>query len=590
MRAHEAVWRLLLPALLIAGCAESTPALRDAADAPDAGEAADAEDAAEAEVPGCRPGQVDCGGTCVDPTTDPRNCGRCGRACAAGEVCNEGVCASACSGGLTNCGGACVDLATDPDHCGDCSTACARTEECAGGRCVCVPSCAGRECGDNGCGGSCGTCPAGTACDPAGRCVCVPDCAGRECGDDGCGGSCGSCGPGFVCDPAGTCSCPGTPCGAACCGTGEACLGGACCDPTWRVETPTGLLAVARDLDGTLYVAGSNGTQAYVAAYDACGNRLRERSFLDPATATGSSLAAIALSGADLYVAGQTLSSGTDPGSGLWLRLSKATLATAWSLALYGGDYLDEIWSLGVTPDGNGWMVGTTHLDAPPTYAWVVRGYTDTGRACGFGLFPSDTSGTLGRGLLLAGGRVHVAGTQGGHAVVTSFADDDCGFTTGTCPCTPSGPATTVEFAGASFTEVRALAAAGGSIYAAGFASVEDDIGTVLARINGAIVTFAPRWNPTAQIDGYTELAADAGGSALYAVGTRGWPGSGDAGQGVLARYGAAALTAEWQALLDGTYACMDVLVDGDGGIVVACFRTGSGSLLARCLPSGVCP
>ncbi|NMC70823.1 MAG: hypothetical protein GYA57_12265 [Myxococcales bacterium] len=585
-----ATWVLWVPAWLAVGCAASTPSLRDAADAPDAGDAPEAEDAAEADVSGCRPGQVDCGGACVDPTTDPRNCGRCGRACAAGEVCNEGVCASTCSGGLTNCSGACVDLAGDPGHCGDCSTACSRAEECIGGHCVCVPNCSGRECGDDGCGGSCGACGAGTACDAAGRCVCVPDCAGRECGDDGCGGSCGACGTGFVCTPAGTCSCPGTPCGAACCGAGEACLGGACCDPTWRVETPVALKAVVQDIDGTLYVAGADGAQAYVAAYDACGGRLRERRFLEPATATGSSLAAIALSGADVYVAGQALSAGADPGNGLWVRLSKTTLAPAWSLALWGGDHLDEIWSLGVTPTGNGWMVGTTQIDFPPTLAWIVRGYADTGRACGFALFPGDYTGTLGRGLLLASGRVYVAGAQGGHGVVTSFAEDECGFTSGPCPCTPSGLSATVEFAGASYTEVRALAAAGGSVYAAGFASVEDDIGAVLARITGAGATFAPRWNPTAQIDAYTELAADSAGGALYAAGTRGWPGTGDAGQGVLARYGAAGLTAEWQALVDGTYACWDVLVDGTGGIVVACARTGSGSLLARCLPSGVCP
>jgi hypothetical protein len=38
---------------------------------------------------------------------------------------------------------------------------------------------------------------------------CAPSCSGRECGDDGCGGSCGSCADG-VCDASGTCSagCP----------------------------------------------------------------------------------------------------------------------------------------------------------------------------------------------------------------------------------------------------------------------------------------------------------------------------------------------------------------------------------------------
>ncbi len=66
----------------------------------------------------------------------------------------------------------------------------------------CIPSCAGRQCGDNGCGSTCGTCGEGFACTPAGSCVCEKQCEGRECGPDGCEGECGRCGLGFVCDDA----------------------------------------------------------------------------------------------------------------------------------------------------------------------------------------------------------------------------------------------------------------------------------------------------------------------------------------------------------------------------------------------------
>ena len=128
----------------------------------------------------------------------------------------------------------------------------------------CHPDCEGKECGDDGCGGTCGECPYGTVCASGGNCAdcmetlglegglgtpcedgtdcifydfcvaldgsddkictcscqdecpapfecvavahwfpdvffgcfppCEPDCAGKECGDDGCGGSCGGCG------------------------------------------------------------------------------------------------------------------------------------------------------------------------------------------------------------------------------------------------------------------------------------------------------------------------------------------------------------------------------------------------------------
>jgi peroxiredoxin len=37
---------------------------------------------------------------------------------------------------------------------------------------------------------------------------CVPSCAERLCGGDGCGGSCGSCGPGANCDESGACVAP----------------------------------------------------------------------------------------------------------------------------------------------------------------------------------------------------------------------------------------------------------------------------------------------------------------------------------------------------------------------------------------------
>jgi hypothetical protein len=40
----------------------------------------------------CAPGLADCGGVCASLGTDPANCGACGRACAAGESCANGVC------------------------------------------------------------------------------------------------------------------------------------------------------------------------------------------------------------------------------------------------------------------------------------------------------------------------------------------------------------------------------------------------------------------------------------------------------------------------------------------------------------------
>ena len=75
---------------------------------------------------------------------------------------------------------------------------------------VCTPHCEGKECGDDGCGGSCGDCAVGYEC-VAGACEeseCVPDCIVveddeeylSECGTpDGCGGTCDECEPDDVC-------------------------------------------------------------------------------------------------------------------------------------------------------------------------------------------------------------------------------------------------------------------------------------------------------------------------------------------------------------------------------------------------------
>ena len=162
----------------------------------------------------------------------------------------------------------------------DCATAGAEDpsgtfpKDCQG----CVPQCAGKQCGDDGCGGTCGTCIGGKVCE-AGTCAtpggcgevtyegccdgqllkycegeqlktldcaaqqqcgwnaqgqfydcatdggsdpsgahpkscgaCVANCAGKDCGDDGCGGQCGTCSGGKVCQN-GTCVAQGG-CGA----------------------------------------------------------------------------------------------------------------------------------------------------------------------------------------------------------------------------------------------------------------------------------------------------------------------------------------------------------------------------------------
>lgn len=128
----------------------------------------------------------------------------------------EAVCLPSCEGKV--CG---------DDGCGASCGECGSGTTCDAGACVCVPSCTGKECGPNGCGGVCGagSCADGLFCNTlTGTCSgeCTPDCGARVCGDNGCGGSCGDCGDGQGCSPQGQCvcvpSCAGKTCGDNGCG------------------------------------------------------------------------------------------------------------------------------------------------------------------------------------------------------------------------------------------------------------------------------------------------------------------------------------------------------------------------------------
>lgn len=183
-----------------------------------------------------------CVGSCDGRACGPDGCGgTCAPGCASDELCVAGACTYTCpyDGGCTHEGRSCLDdrrsllctaNARHPSCLDYVIDSCRSTERCVGGFCVCAASCAGRECGDDSCGGSCGSCPTGRVCDGSGQCVCPAgqtDCGGRcaatgtacpTSGDTQCGAFAGemTCtGDDVVCSTtlrtSGTC----TPCGAA---------------------------------------------------------------------------------------------------------------------------------------------------------------------------------------------------------------------------------------------------------------------------------------------------------------------------------------------------------------------------------------
>lgn len=72
------------------------------------------------------------------------------------------------------------DLCTT-NYCGDGDCDATETPSNCPSDCDCVPACSGKQCGDNGCGGSCGTCGTGKTCQGS-QCVDIPS---TNCPQDG---------------------------------------------------------------------------------------------------------------------------------------------------------------------------------------------------------------------------------------------------------------------------------------------------------------------------------------------------------------------------------------------------------------------
>ena len=185
-------------------------------------------------------------GQCHDLASDDANCGACGTACAAGQVCSAGACAATCGSGLVQCGSSCVDPKTSTTHCGasagctgaSAGVACPTGQPCVSGVCaslcgsstsasiqICNGVCTDTAFDANNCGG-CGK-------------VCTASNANTSCGNGVCGTICkagyGDCDgdPSNGCEEnleTSTANCGG--CGQAC--SLGPCSGGTCApDPEW---------------------------------------------------------------------------------------------------------------------------------------------------------------------------------------------------------------------------------------------------------------------------------------------------------------------------------------------------------------------
>ncbi len=131
---------------------------------------------------------TNCGGACVDTTTDAFNCGECAKTCATTEVCASGACSGSCASNETDCSGACVNTQTNQQNCGSCATVCADSGMCLDGLCSANCGDAAVECPDGS--GNC----INMQTDPSNCGTCGTDCtdAGKLCSSGSCVSSCGS--------------------------------------------------------------------------------------------------------------------------------------------------------------------------------------------------------------------------------------------------------------------------------------------------------------------------------------------------------------------------------------------------------------
>jgi DNA-binding beta-propeller fold protein YncE len=166
----------------------------------------------------CPVGSTACGSSCLNLLSDPKNCGACGSACRSDQACLTGKCD--CAPGLTVCSGACVALGSDAKHCGACGNACPTSQLCSAGKCVtdcrtpltiCGSACVDLAANDQHCG-TCGkacafdrSCSGSKCLCNAGRTECAGACKDTQSDFQNCGGCGKACAQGQTCS-AGRCT------------------------------------------------------------------------------------------------------------------------------------------------------------------------------------------------------------------------------------------------------------------------------------------------------------------------------------------------------------------------------------------------
>jgi hypothetical protein len=301
-----------------------------------------------------------------------------------------------------------------------------------------------------------------------------------------------------------------------------------------------------------------------------------------------SALVGLAFASGTFHAVGTIAMTGGDGGDGLYLNLDKS-LNVLNGTPLFGSTVKDELSAVGVAPSGNLWLAGTASISSTPggQGAWMVKGIPGGQKYCGF---PAGSVGSVGRAVAVDGGSVWIAGAAGNQGYLGRFVDGSCGAGD-PCGCQP-GDTIQVK-AGEAFSEIRGLLAWKGTLYAAGFASDGADTFGFVARVSPGTLSVEGiyRWNPTADIDVFLDLATD--GTRLFLAGGQAWKGEDDlsSAQGVILALPlgfSSSSPPDWSRVIASGRAFFGISATPADG-VVASGKSATG-VVVRCTTDGVCP
>jgi hypothetical protein len=502
----------------------------------------------------------------------------------------------------TRCGGGGTDVC-DGVGCSDHGACFRRLDtaycECAGGfhpvghRCepnVTGDECAGVSCDDHG---DCRVEAAAPVCDcapgfePVGtlHCLpydgCVPSCDGRACGDDGCGGTCPpGCDPGYACGDDGRCICTGTPCGMACCPAEHACFDGLCCEAAWIRGLPgQRAVGISADADGLLYLTADYGSSAYVARLDACGAVLLNIAF-DSSAGSPTVPHRALRDGTSLHLAGVT-GDGAAGGQNEWddtvdLTVFGVPRQATW---IWPDAATGLVTGLAAGTDGSLWLSGSRNDGSGPQ-GWVARRYRDD--FCNWNPARSQLVAAV------AAGPDGIWSAPGAPAS-TVLEHYPYPVTPDRFTCPPTPEAVALNHLPPEGIRLRALApAADGKVFLAGVQGSGEAAAALVGVQTTTMSVWGTPWDPSARADHFEAALLTPDGRLCAAGGARQDPaGAGTDGDGLLACY-TEALEPVFQTVIPSTGTCVALTADRWGGLVTVCIAEG-GSWLRRCPPDGAC-